>query len=212
MKIYHTYAVIASLGLLGLSGCNSDSADGNYNSPASDELIETQIDSATKASVDSVAQATNEGNIMFPVPDTLTNLLKQYQPQARLANLTDQALSNKTTQTGNPVYLYGNFNGKGSQDYAVQVQQGDSIHILAYLDYRNQPREMKVAAYPATKLNNAWYSTYQLKLAPQDSLVRDNRSRKQVPLQTDGISIMEENRTTLYVLQKGRFIPFDATR
>ncbi|GAA4434402.1 hypothetical protein GCM10023188_25300 [Pontibacter saemangeumensis] len=204
-----TYCLLFAA-LLVLASCGSDSADGNYNRAADDELIDEQVDSGTKAAIDSVARATDEGKILYPIPDTLLDLLDKRQPQARVATLTDQAMANKRFRVNNPLYLSGNFNGNSAPDYAVQVLQNDSIHILAFLDYTGQPRETKVATYPAQQLKEEWYSTYQLKLAPQDSVVTDNRSQKRVPLPTDGISVIEENRTTLFMLQNGRFIPFDA--
>lgn len=206
MKIHPIYFAV----LLALAACGSDSADGNYNQVASEELIDEQIEDGTKASIDSVARATPEGNILFPVPDTLTTLLQQRQPEAQVATLTDQALANKTAQVGNPIYLSGNFDGNNTPDYAVQVLQDDSVHIVAFLDYASKPREVSVASYPAHQLNEQWYSVYQLKLAPKDSLVRDPRNQRQIPLPTDGISVLEDNRTTMYVLKGARFIPFDA--
>ncbi|GHA66839.1 hypothetical protein [Pontibacter akesuensis] len=204
--------LLAIAALLALFACGSDSADGNYNRAASDELIDAQVDSATKTSTDSLARATKEGKILQPLPDTLTSLLEQKQPQAQIATLTDQAMASDRLKVGNPVYLRGDFNGNASLDYAVQVLKNDSIHILAYLDYNKQARELKVASYPAKNLKDGWFSTYQLRLAPQDSLVQDNRAQKLVPLPTDGISVIGEDLTTLYMLQNGRFIPFDAKR
>ncbi|ARS36731.1 hypothetical protein [Pontibacter actiniarum] len=208
MKVYP----IAFAGLLALAACGSESADGNYGRTASEELIDEQMDANTKASVDSMAKATNEGKILYPVPDTLTTLLGQKQPQARIATLPDQSIMNQRLQVENPLFVRGNFNGNRSLDYAVQVLQNDSVHILAFLDYADQAREVKVASYPARQLDEEWYSTYQLKLAPKDSLVQDNRNQQRAPLATDGISVIEENRTTLYVMQNGRFIPFDAKK
>ncbi|WP_187263983.1 hypothetical protein [Pontibacter beigongshangensis] len=196
--------------LLGLAACGSDSADGNYNRAASDELIGEQVDAGTKASIDSVARAATEGNILFPVPDTLTRLLQQEQPQAQLPNFQDETLVNRRMQVENPVYLKGNFDGNSSPDYAVQVLQNDSIHVLAFLDYTTRARAVKIAAYPARQLQDQWYSVYQLQLAPKDSVVQDPRNQRKVTLPTDGVSVIEENRTTMYVLKNGRFIPFDA--
>ncbi|MFD3001395.1 hypothetical protein ACFS7Z_13560 [Pontibacter toksunensis] len=206
MKIYP----IAFAALLALAACGSDSADGNYNQVASEELIDEQIDAGTKTAIDSVARATNEGKILYPLPDTLLTLLEQKQPQAKVATMTDAAMSNERLMVENPLFLRGNLNGNSSMDYAVQVLQNDSVQILAYLDYKDQAREAKVASYPATKLDAEWYSTYQIRLAPKDSLVMDNRSQKRIPLPTDGVSVVAEGRTTLYVLKDGRFIPFDA--
>ena len=207
MKLYS----LALAALLALASCGSDSADGNYNRAADDELIESQIDSDTKSSIDSVARATDEGAILHPLPDTLTRLLQQRQPQAEVAVLTDNAMSNRRLEVDNPVYLRGNLNGNRHPDYAVQVLQNDSVHILAFMDYGTpQVREMKVAAYPSQQLNDRRYSTMQLKLAPQDSLVRNPRQQKFTNLKTDGISVIDGNRTTLYLLQNNRFIPFDA--
>ena len=203
--------LLALTGLLALASCGSDSADGNYKRAADDDLIESQIDSDTKASIDSVARATDEGAVLHPLPDTLTKLLQQRQPQAEGAVLTDQGMANRTQQVDNPVYLRGNLNGNRTPDYAVQVLQNDSIHILAFLDYGTpQVREMKVAAYPAQLLNDRRYSSLQLKLAPQDSLVRNPRKQQFTNLKTDGVSVLDGNRTTLYLLQNNRFIPFDA--
>jgi hypothetical protein len=207
MKLYP----LALAALLALASCGSDSADGNYNRAADDELIESQIDRDTKTSIDSVARAADEGTILHPLPDTLTRLLQQRQPQAQVATLTDNAMANRTAQVDNPIYLRGNFNGNSSPDYAVQVLQNDSIHILAFLDYSTpQAREMKVAAYASEQLNDRRYSNLQLKLAPQDSLVRNPRQQQRTNLKTDGVSVIQANRTTLYVLQNNRFIPFDA--
>jgi hypothetical protein len=207
MKLYP----LALAALLALASCGSDSADGNYNRAADDDLIDEQIDRDTKASIDSVARATDEGAILHPLPDTLTRLLQQRQPQAEVAVLTDQTMSNRTQQVNNPVYLRGNLNGNRTPDYAVQVLQNDSIHILAFLDYSTpQAREMKVAAYPTEQLNNRRYSNLQLKLAPQDSLVRNPRQQKFTNLKTDGVEVLHGNRTTLYLLQNNRFVPFDA--
>ncbi|WP_266203301.1 hypothetical protein [Pontibacter kalidii] len=206
MKLYF----IAPAILILLASCGSDSADGNYNRAASDELIAEQVDTGTKATIDSIAQVAEEGTILHPLPDTLTRLLQQKQPQAQVATLTDQAMANKTAQVDNPLYLRGNLNGNSTPDYAVQVLQNDSIHILAFLDYTRKPQEVKVAAYPAQQLNGSRYSTFQLRLAPQDSLVRNPRRQQMTSLKTDGISVIEDNRTTLYMLQNGRFIPFDA--
>jgi hypothetical protein len=206
MKLYP----LALAALLALASCGSDSADGNYNRAADDELIDTQIDRDTKASIDSVARATDEGAILHPLPDTLTRLLQQRQPQAEVAVLTDNAMSNRRLEVDNPVYLRGNLNGNRHPDYAVQVLQNDSIHILAFLDYGTpQLREMKVAAYPSQQLNDRRYSSLQLKLAPQDSLVRNPRQQQFTNLKTDGVSVIDGNRTTLYLLQNNRFIPFD---
>ncbi|MFD1184611.1 hypothetical protein [Pontibacter rugosus] len=204
--------LLALAALSTLFACGSDSADGNYNRAASDELIAEQVDADIKTSTDSIARATEEGKILHPLPDTLTKLLEENRPQAQIATLTDQAMASKRLKVGNPVFLRGNFNGNASLDYAVQVLQNDSIHIIAYLDYSKQAREVKVASYPAQKLNTEFFSTYQLRLAPQDSLVFDNRAQKQVPLKADGISVIGENLTTLYVLQQGRFVPFDAKK
>src|SRR5690606_8276858 len=102
--------------LLTLASCGSDSADGNYNRAADDELIESQVDSDTKASIDSVARATDEGAIVHAPPDTLTTLLQQRQQRAEVAVLTDEAMSNRTPQVDNPVYLRGNLNGNRNPD------------------------------------------------------------------------------------------------
>lgn len=206
MKLY----LLGFTCLVALASCGSDSADGNYNRAVDDELIEDQVDSDTKNAIDSVAQATAEGNILHPLPDTLTTLLQKRQQPTKVATLTDQTMANKRLQVDNPLYVRGNLNGNKTPDYAVQVLQNDSIHIIAFLDYTQNAREVKVAAYPAQKLNNQYYSPYQLKLAPQDSLVRNPRLQKSMNLKTDGISVLKDNRTTMYVLQNGRFIPFDA--
>jgi hypothetical protein len=211
MKLILTKLYLAGIVcLLALASCGSDSADGNYNRTADDDLIEEQVDSDTKNSIDSVAQATTEGNILYPLPDTLTTLLQKRSQPTKVATLTDQTMANKRLQIDNPLYLRGNLNGNETPDYAVQVLQNDSIHIIAFLDYTQNSREVKVAAYPAQQLNNQYYSTYQLKLAPQDSLVRNPRQQKLTNLKTDGISVIKDNRTTMYVWQNSRFIPFDA--
>src|SRR5690606_37743153 len=106
-----------------LTSCGSDSADGNYNRAADEDLIEEQIDADTKDAVDSIARNAEEGNIMHPIPDTLATLLEQRQPKAKVAPLTDQAMANKQLQVDNPVFIRGNFNGNKTLDYAVQVLQ-----------------------------------------------------------------------------------------
>ncbi|TPE45281.1 hypothetical protein [Pontibacter mangrovi] len=204
-----TYFIILAA-LFFLASCGSDSADGNYNRAADEDLIEEQVDTGTKATIDSVAQAAEEGTILQPLPDTLVSLLEQRQPETEVATLTDQAMANKRLQVDNPLFLRGNLNGNSTPDYAVQVLQNDSIHLLAFLDYTQKPQEVKVATYPAQQLNGRRYSSLQLKLAPQDSLVRNPRRQKITNLKADGISVLQDNRTTLYVLQNGRFIPFDA--
>ncbi|RDV15542.1 hypothetical protein DXT99_08620 [Pontibacter diazotrophicus] len=208
MKVYS----IALAALLALAACGSDSADGNYNQVASEDLIDEQVDSDAKTSIDSIAKATTDGKIVFPLPDTLTTLVEQKQPQAQVATLTDQAMISDRLQVDNPLFLRADFNGNNTLDYAVQVLQNDSIHITAFLDYTDQAREVQVASYPARQLNDRWYSVYQLRKAPQDSLVQDPRNQRQVLLPTDGISVVEEERTTLYLMQDGRFIPFDAKK
>lgn len=208
MKTYY----LAFAALVALSACGSDSADSNYNRAASDELIEEQIDAGTKNSVDSLAEATAEGKILYPIPDTLATLLEQKQPKAKIATLPDQTMAENRLQVHNPLFLRGDFNGNNTLDYAVQVIQNDSIHILAFLDYPARAREVKVATYPATKLVGEWYSTYQLKLAAKDSLVLDNRQQKKVPLKTDGVSVVGEDRTVLYILEGNRFVPLDARK
>ncbi|MCX2741276.1 hypothetical protein [Pontibacter anaerobius] len=210
--IYMKRLILQFVALLALASCGSDSADGNYNRAADEDLIEEQVGSDTQSNIDSIAQATDEGNILYPLPDTLTKLLEQRQPRARVATLPDEVMATKRLQVENPLYLRGNLNGNSTPDYAVQVLQNDSIYILAFLDYPQKAKEVKVATYPARQLNGEWYSTYQLKLAPQDSLVRNPRKQQTTTLKTDGISVIEESRTTLYVLQNGRFIPFDAQK
>jgi len=205
MKLYP----IAFVALLALAACGSESADGRYKT-ADEEIIEDQIDTETKASVDSLAKARpNQGDILLPLPDTLTALVKKKQPQVQVANLPDQILISNRTRINNPIYLNGDFNGNNVRDYAVQVLQGDSIHILAFLDYSRQAQEVNVASYPAEKLAQGYYSVYQLQLAPKDSVVNDFRNQKRTPLATDGISVVEKTRTTMYVLKNNRFIPFD---
>jgi len=205
MKLYP----IAFVALLALAACGSESADGRYKT-ADEEIIEAQIDTDTKASVDSLAKARpNQGDILLPLPDTLTALVKKKQPQVQVANLPDQILISNRMRIANPIYLNGDFNGNNLRDYAVQVLQGDSIHILAFLDYNRQAQEVNVATYPAEKLAQGYYSVYQLQLAPKDSVVNDFRNQKRTPLATDGISVVEKTRTTMYVLKNNRFIPFD---
>lgn len=195
-----------------LVSCGPDTADGNYEQMSDKEFVDEQVDAGTKASIDSIARTTAEGKMLYPLPDTLLTLLEQKQPRARVATLPDETMMNERLEVRNPLFLRGNFNGNTSLDYAVQVLQNDSIHILAYTDYAGQAREVKVASYPAQKLDGEWYSTYQLKLAPKDSLVQDVRDQRRIPLPTDGISVIHENRTTLYLMQNGRFIPFDAKK
>jgi hypothetical protein len=204
MKLYH----FAFAFTLGLTACGSESADGRYKT-GDEEINESQIDDDTKASIDSVAKATTKGDIIMPLPDTLTALLSQKQPPVQVPPLPDQVLVNKRLQIDNPLYLTGDFNGDNARDYAVQVLQNDSIHILAFLDYAGKPQEMPVASYPAEKLAGGFYTIYQLKLAPKDSVVSDFRNQQKRPLGIDGVSVVEENRTTLYVLKNNRFIPFD---
>ena len=193
---------------LGLSACGSKSADGRYNT-ADAEINKTQIDADTKASIDSVAKATPRGGLTLPLPDTLTALLNQKRPPVQVAPLPDQILMQKRLQIENPVYVTGDFNGNNSRDYAVQVLDNDSIQILAFLDYAGQAQEMRIASYPAQKLSTGFHSLYQLKLAPKDSVVSDFRNQKRRPLGMDGVSVIEQNRTTMYVLKNNRFIPFD---
>lgn len=194
--------------LLGLLACGSDSADGRYKT--SDEAIKkSQIETKTQASIDRVAKATPHGNITFPLPDTLTALLRTKQPPVQVAPLPDQILTQKQRQVDNPLYVTGDFNGDLARDYAVQVLANDSIRILAFLDYAGQAQEIRIASYPAQKLSTGWHSLYQLKLAPKDSMIFDFRTQKRRPLEKDGISVLEKNRTTLYLLHDNRFIPFD---
>ena len=204
MKLYP----LAFAFLFGLAACGSESADGRYKT-GDEEIKKSQIEANTKASIDSVAKATPRGNITFPLPDTLTALLNKKQPPVQVAPLPDQILMQKQMQVNNPIYLTGDFNGNNSRDYAVQVLDNDSIQILAFLDYAGKTREMRIASYPAQKLSTGFHSLYRLKLAPKDSVVSDFRNQKKRPLGIDGVSVIEKNRTTMYILKNNRFIPFD---
>ena len=198
--------VVSAMLLSGLFSCGSETADGNFRTRGNREIKE-QIEPGTKASIDSVAKATSKGEIVFPVPDTLTRLLSQMRPNAKMAPLPDQVIADQSTRVNNPLYLTGDFNGDNARDYAVQVLENDSIHILAFLDYAGQPRETKIATYATQKLKQGNYSTYKLKLAPKDSVVTDYRTQKPKPLATDGVIVMQETRSALYLMQNGRFLP-----
>ncbi|WP_192821837.1 hypothetical protein [Rufibacter sp. LB8] len=207
MKHLTLYA-LAFVSLLGFSGCQSESADGRYKT-ADEDVIETQIDEDAKASIDSLAKATRKGKITFALPDTLTDLLTQQRPKAKVAALPDQILAQNQSFVKDPLYIIGDFNGDQKRDYAVQVLENDSIHVLAFLDFARQAKLVKVATYPAQKLANGLFSVYQLRLAPKDSVVTDFRNQKKRPLGLDGVSVIEQTRTILYVLKNNRFLPFD---
>ena len=198
--------LVLALLMGGLVSCGGETADGNFRTKENTEIKET-IDPETKASIDSVAQATDKGAIVFPVPDTLTRLLSKNRPAAAIAPLPDQVIADKQNQIKNPLYLTGDFNGNRQRDYAVQVLENDSIHMLAFLDYAGRAKEVKIATYAAQKLKEGKYSTYKLKLAPKDSVVIDYRTNKRKPLATDGVVVVEETRSALYLLQNNRFLP-----
>ncbi len=193
--------------LLGLTSCTSESSDGRFKSSKRTEKVKDQVNPDTKASIDSVARTSSRGDIVFPVPDTLTRLLSQERPNAKIPPFPDQVITDKRFQVNNPLYLTGDFNGDKNRDYAVQVMDKDSIHMLAYLDYAGQAKEVKIATYAAQKLKQGYYTLYKLKLAPKDSVVIDYKTQKPKPLSTDGVVIMQEARSSLYLLQNGRFLP-----
>ncbi|MDX5348628.1 MAG: hypothetical protein LPJ89_04870 [Hymenobacteraceae bacterium] len=197
---------ILFIGLLFFTAsCGSDSADGKYNAAADDELVNEQVDIETKSSIDSVALASAKGELLFPVPDTLTRLVEKYQPNATLPNMPDQVLADYKQKIENPIYISGNFDGNNSPDYVVQLQKNDSVVVLAYLDYRQHEKEVWVASYPAIDVRQEQQSLYMLYKLPENEVTSDQRINQK--LKTDGIVVQNRNQRTVYLYQENRFVP-----
>jgi hypothetical protein len=111
--------------------------------PKNEEVTEEQIEvgSATEV-LDSIvstrkdAVQTDENNITptFPMPQPIIQLLTERYPGWEEPVYTEGVKEAATAYTQGPSIIRGDFNGDSRQDYALQLQQQNSIIIVAVLD------------------------------------------------------------------------------
>ncbi|MDX5443895.1 MAG: hypothetical protein LPJ89_08970 [Hymenobacteraceae bacterium] len=206
----YRYLLLILLGFMG--ACSSDHTDAGITTNADTLAFEVVADSVRKPRPDGTKVGASLEQTRSQLPETLLRLLNKNHPNWKLPELLPLYYEKSTNLKQGPFYITGDFTGNNSKDYAVQIQKGETVIVLAYLMNESGAREVKLTEAQVLKpQNSSGQSMYYLTLAPKDDEVYDYSTDKKYPLPKDAITVGIENSATTYLFEKGKFkiIPTD---
>jgi hypothetical protein len=198
--------------LVALCGCE----------PKNQEVTDEQIETGSRTEVlDSIANTREDGvktdgnepiqTIELP-PPVAASLNAMYPGWKQPALATDAKKQAENYPTG-PTIVNGNFNSDTLQDYALQLQQGEEVIIVAIL--QDTARGWKTHELHRDKLFNEQgkpLSLYHVYLLEKGEEVQDLKTKKNLKTTNNAIVVSKGNSTQAYVHENGKFKPYQAVR
>lgn len=189
---------------------------GPKNEEVTDEQIETGppqevLDSIANAEKDAVKTDENNISPTFPLPQPVIALLSEKYPGWEEPELAPAAKTKVGNEEQGPMMVRGNFNNDTLQDYALQLQQGKEVVIVAIVQDATQNwNTYELQRDTLYNESGKLLSPYALLLAQAGTELRNAETGKETELPNDGVTITINNRTTTYVLNNGKFQEFNA--
>ncbi|WP_347158450.1 hypothetical protein [Pontibacter chitinilyticus] len=184
-------------------------------SPKNEEVTNEQIETGSKAQAldtisnmrkDAVKTDENNTSPTLPMPQPVMQLLAQRYPGWQQPELTAEAQQQADNGGQSPTLVRGDYNGDSRQDYALQLQQGNKVIVVAVLDAAGgnwQVYELKqdILFNDRNKLQSLYY-LYPIK---KGETLDATGATEDIEAPFDAIGLGIENSKVAYLYHNGKF-------
>ncbi|MEJ8802235.1 hypothetical protein [Pontibacter sp. H249] len=191
-------------------------------SPKNEEVKDEQVDVAPQEeALDTVANTrldavkTDEDVITptLPLPQPVLQLLTQKYPGYEQPVLADAASKQGTGNEQGPFIVRGDFTNDPQQDYALQLQHGKNLIIVAAIDTGNgnwslQELKRDILFNDRGSLKSLYY----LMLAEPGQELQDEESGAQIKLETEAVAVGLDDDVTVYVYRDNSFKVYNTNK
>ncbi|MBC3542163.1 hypothetical protein ACFSC6_13255 [Rufibacter sediminis] len=193
-----------------LWGCSPEKAQETLatTTPAADTAaLDQVVDSVSNTRIDGTATTTLPLDVKQQLPAELEVHLDRTHGLWQLPALTSGDLARIPQEEQGPYFIEADFNGDQKQDYAIQLQERDSVFVYVFLkNSADDFQEHLLTRDQLYQLEGKKRSIQYLTLAKKSDRYYDYATRqKDIVLPQDGISVGAENYTATYVWEKGKF-------
>lgn len=191
------------------------SSCGPDNQEVTDEQVETGnrvevLDSIANTRKDALRTDENELTESLPLPaGALTLLDKQYPGWQPPVLPQDKDSDSKNSLPGS-TFVQGNFNNDTLTDYALQLQQGEDVVIVALLQDSATWEAHELKRDILFNERGKLISLYNVELVEKGTLLQDKAAQQSIKAPTDGIALRIANSPTAYIYNNKNFRAYTA--
>jgi len=189
-------------------------------SPKNEEVTDQQVETAPQQeALDSIANTAQDGlktdqnevSPNLPMPQPVMQLLTEHYPGWQQPTLTTGALKQAQQYAQGPTIIRGDFNSDNRQDYALQLQQGKEVIMLAVLDggadnWQVHELRRDILFNERGRLKSLYY----LFLTESGEDLPSTRAAEEVEAPHDAVSIGIEKKVDTYIFQGDGFEAYGA--
>ena len=191
-------------------------------SPKNEEVQDEQVDLSSKQEALDTASNTRLDAVKtdedvitptLPLPQPVLQLLAQEYPGFEQPILADAARKQGSGNGQGPILVRGNFTDDPQQDYALQLQQGKEVLIVAITDTGDgnwTTHELKRDILFNDR--GTLKSLYYLQLAEPGQKLQQTQGGNVIELTTEAVTVGLDNEQTTYVYSKNGFKEFQVAK
>ena len=187
---------------------------GPKNEEVTDEQVETGsrtqvLDSIANTREDAVNIDGNAPATSLQLPQPVMTFLDANYPGWKQPALAPDAKKNAENYPTGPTIVNGNFNSDTLQDYALQLQKGKEVIMVAILQdttgaWKTYELQRDILFNEQGKL----LSLYNMYLLDKGDEVQDSETMKKLKISNNAVAVSIGNSTRVYVYEDGKFRPY----
>ncbi|MFD2515027.1 hypothetical protein ACFSRY_14225 [Pontibacter locisalis] len=184
------------------------------NEEVKDEQVEIgppaeALDSIADTKKDAVKTDENEISPTMPLPPPVLRLLSERYPGFKQPELSEEARELAIQHDQGPFIVRGDLNADNNQDYALQLQQGKSVIIVALTDAGNgnwnvYELQRDILFNDRGKLKSLYY----LYLTEAGEEFINSETNEEFEIAQDAVSVGMEGEAVTYVYTNGKFTQY----
>lgn len=183
--------------------------------PKNEEVTDEQVETGSRTEVlDSIANVPEDGvttdsNVPLTLSQPVMALLDAKYPGWKQPALAPDAKKNAENHPTGPTMVTGNFNSDTIQDYALQLQKGKEVVMVAILqdtaqNWNTYELQRDILFNQQGKL----LSLYNMYLLEKGDEVQDSETTKKLKIPNNAVAVSIGNSTQVYVYEDGKFRPY----
>lgn len=187
------------------------------NEEVTEEHIDTDlsgdaVDSAANTRRDIVERPGTEEADPMALPQPVLQLLERHYTGWKQPTLLEGVAKNARRQNQGPYHVRGDFNGDNEQDFAVQIQQGDHVVVIAFVHNAGNWEVQELKKDILFNERGRLKSLYYLYLTEAGAKLASDETNQDFETQHDAVTVGINDDATTYVLENGRFRGYSTNR
>ncbi|MCC9165763.1 hypothetical protein [Pontibacter harenae] len=188
---------------------------GPKNEEIQEENIEAPSTASIKDSITTVRQDAVETDdyqtppVVLPLPQPVLAIIQDKYPNWEQPSLTEEAERRAENHEQGPFIVRGDFNGDGLQDCAVQVQAGNDLVILGFIQEEGNWQMHELRRDILFNSRGNLQSLYYLYNVDPGTELSAQNEQQQIETEHDAVAVGITGNTTVYAYENGNFSAYN---